>query len=329
MYDTGVIPDSQVLVDLHPKTGKLVPWQKHKLENMSIAESCRRIENIDPTFKGRAAMVEGCGNFLEFKRYEDGEKKLNRAYFCKYRLCFMCMWRRSLKAYGQQSQIMDEVEKLGYRFIFGSLTIQNCQGPDLGNAITLLNQGKFNLMRQNKYKKAVHGSLWTLEVTHNVNRKSQWFDTYHPHLHFIWAVKSTYFKGTNYIKKPQFIKDWQKAAKLDYKPNVWIQAVRKGKAASTVKEVTKYVTKPGNLLTDDDKLTDSGIWNLDKALANRRLIMNTGIMKTVKARLKLDDVETGDLVNVDGETKIRDDLAFVLEQYSWNLGYKQYMKMGA
>jgi hypothetical protein len=57
--------------------------------------------------------------------------------------------------------------------------------------------------------------------------------------------------------------------------------------------------------------------------------MNTGIMKTVKANLKLDDIETGDLVDVDGKTEIREDLSFILEQYNWNLGYKQYMKLGA
>jgi len=326
MYDIGTIPQSQILLDIHPKTGKLAPWQKHKKSTVALAESFRRIEKTDAGFKGRASKLENCGNWLEFRRYLDsGEKTLNRANFCRYRLCPMCGWRRSQKMFGQTSQVMDIAEKEGYRFVFVTLTIRNCEGSALGKDISRLFRAWSNLLRQKKYKSAVCGWMRILEITHNVDRKSESFNTYHPHIHAIWAVKPSYFKGGNYIPQAALIQDWKKAAHLSYDPNVDIRAVRKNRTHGAIKEVSKYATKSDDYLTDDDELTDSGVKILDRALVGRRLVSWGGSLKEIKAQLNLDDVETGDLIHVDGE-QIRDDLAYVIESYSWHAGYKQFIK---
>ncbi len=319
---------NQILIDIHPKTKKLNPWQKHRKNTDALAASCRRIEKIDTFFKGRAARLENCSTWLEFRKYESGDKALNRANFCRYRLCPMCSWRRSLKMFGQTSQVMDVAESQRYRFLFVTLTVRNCSGVYLGRTINSLFKGFSNLLRQGKYKKVVKGWMRTLEVTHNVILGDKSFDTYHPHLHVILVVKESYFKkhGKDYIQQADMIQDWRKALGVDYDPGAHIKAVKQNDKSGSIKEVSKYVTKAGDLLTWDDDLTDSGVWHLDNALAGRRLVSYGGILKQIKADLNLDDVETGDLVNVDGENPLRDDLAYVLEMYHWRAGYGLYIK---
>lgn len=313
-------PETQVLIDIHPKTGKVLPWQRKKKETLEMAASCRRIEKDDPSFKFRAAMLESCGNYLEFHRaIKTGERTLSRANFCKYRLCPMCSWRRSLKIFGQASQVMAEAEKQGYRFVFVTLTVANCQGPDLGSELTRLYAGTLALLRRQKYSNAVHGWMRVLEVTHNVDIYDKSFDTYHPHVHMIWAVKPSYFKGGRYISQAELTDDWEKARKLDYKPLVDIRAVKKHDKGA-IKEVAKYAVKPGEILVQDRDLTDSAVWTLDQALENRRMVAFGGVLKAIKADLKLDDAETGDLINTGDETPLNPDLEYVIEKYKWNVG---------
>ena len=128
----------QVLIDIHPKLKKELPWARKKKETELMAASHMRIDKdfsfTDPvtgnkvsTFNNKAPQLLECGKFLEFKEFiKTGDKKLNKANFCKYRLCPMCSWRRSLKIFGQASQVMAEAEKQGYRFLFVTLTQKNC-----------------------------------------------------------------------------------------------------------------------------------------------------------------------------------------------------------
>src|SRR5699024_12750864 len=49
-------------------------------------------------------------------------------------------------------------------------------------------------------KKAVKGWYRCLEITHNVNRQSKDFDTYHPHFHCLLCVNPSYFTSRDYIR---------------------------------------------------------------------------------------------------------------------------------
>ncbi|HEY8361905.1 MAG TPA: protein rep, partial [Tissierellaceae bacterium] len=112
----------------------MTDWQGKKLRTIELADSYRR---LGEEFKSKQYRVSDCGTFLEFKRFiNDNSMKLNKANFCKVRLCPMCSWRRSLKIYGQVSKIMDEVVKNeDLEFIFLTLTTRNCEGQDLSNTI--------------------------------------------------------------------------------------------------------------------------------------------------------------------------------------------------
>ena len=73
---------------------------KHE-KSVELAEVYSRLD-----LHSRAFRVADCGTFLDFHVTEE-EKKLHRANFCKDRLCPMCNWRRSMKIFGQDYQLMD------------------------------------------------------------------------------------------------------------------------------------------------------------------------------------------------------------------------------
>ena len=49
----------------------------------------------------------------------------------------------------------------------------------------------------------------------------------HPHFHCILMVKSSYFKGSSYIKQSQWAELWQSCLGVDYLPMVDVRTVRK------------------------------------------------------------------------------------------------------
>ena len=205
------------------------------------------------------------------------------------------------------------------------MSFKNCTGPELRNEVSKLFKAYTNLLRVNRVKKQIKGTMRSLEVTHNLDLKSLWYNTFNLHIHAIFVVKSLYFRQ-GYIKQPEWQDLWQKAGKIDYDPHFHIQAV-KLKDKGAIREVSKYSTKPNDiLLINDPHLMDEALFYLDQALAGRRLVSYTGIMKKIKAELNLDDAETGDLVNVDGRQKLNQNLEYVIERYGWDVGYNFYIR---
>lgn len=323
----------QPLID--NSNGKVTDWQGKKLRTIELAESYRR---LGEEFKSKQYRVRECGTFLEFKKFTDNSMKLNRANFCKVRLCPMCSWRRSLKIYGQVSKIMDEVVKNeDLEFIFLTLTTRNCEGQDLSNTIDNIFNAFNKMTKRVKYKKAIKGYFRALEVTHNLNIMSDWFDTYHPHLHIILVVSKNYFKKPDlYINQEEWSNLWKQSLKVDYTPIVDVRRFKGGNSKvikKSIAETAKYTVKSDDYIIREDitneiieTLTDDAVYILDKALAHRRLTAFGGILKKYHKKLNLDDAEDGDLVNTDNE-EIREDLEYIIERYCWNIGYKQYLKV--
>lgn len=325
----------QPLIDIN-SNGKVTDWQGKKLRTIELADSYRR---LGEEFKSKQYRVRDCGTFLEFKRFiNDNTIKLNQANFCKVRLCPMCSWRRSLKIYGQVSKVMDEVVKNeDLEFIFLTLTTRNCEGQDLSNTIDNIFNAFNKMTKRVKYKKAIKGYFRALEVTHNLNIMSDWFDTYHPHLHVILVVNKNYFKKPDlYINQEEWTTLWKQSLKVDYTPIVDVRRFkdRNGKGIEkSIAETAKYTVKSDDYIIREDMtneiietMTDDAVYILDKALAHRRLTAFGGILKVYHKKLNLDDAEDGDLVNTDNE-EIREDLEYIIERYCWNIGYKQYLKV--
>ena len=281
----------------------------------------------------RVIRVMNCGNFLEFRHYQDKTMKLHSANFCKVRLCPMCSWRRSLKIFGQVSAIMHELDKTKeYDYNFLTLTTRNVHHEDLSDSIDLLYKAWNKLSKRKRFKNSIHGFFKALEVTYNYKE-----DTWHPHLHIIQVVRKDYYKRKDlYIPQKEWSELWQKSLQVDYTPIIDIRKVRGRKGqdkSSAVSETAKYSVKDKDyIIADiwneiDEKRTDKNVKTLDAALANRRLASFGGIMAELHKKLNLDDSEDGNLINTHNDEDLHEELDYIIKRYRWDIGFQQYKEV--
>ncbi|WP_394406083.1 protein rep, partial [Streptococcus sp. 20-1249] len=219
--------------------------------------------------------------------------KLYQAYFCKNKLCPMCNWRRSMKYSYQTSQIVDEAikqEPKG-RFLFLTLTVKNVSGSELNEILTKLTKAFDRLFKRVKVQKNLIGYLRSVEVTRNENE-----DTYHPHIHVLLMVKSSYFNSKdNYISQEEWGQMWSQSLKVDYVPMVDIRAVKaQGKGLKgAILETAKYPMKPIEIELEKAQVVEE----LYQGLYKKRQIGYGGLFKEIRKRMQLSDIENGDLVH--------------------------------
>lgn len=228
--------------------------------------------------------------------------------------------------FGQVQTITDKIleRDKSTRFLFATFTVKNVDAENLETCINILNNKFLYLVSRNKtfapakkLKQNLLGYLKAVEVTYNTKDK-----TYHPHLHVIFAVKSTFFKNKqNYMTKKEWIELWQQALGVDYKPQTDIRAIKSG-TAKAVAEVAKYPVKTAPILSLPDDEAVEVLKTLTLSLHKKRFVAYGGIFKTIKQELKLTDVETDkDLVNVDTEQQERFNAVIaVLFKYNFKFG---------
>lgn len=172
-----------------------------------------------------------------------------------------------------------------------TLTVKNVEGEALNSTISQLTKSFDRLFRRAKVKKNLLGYLRSVEVTHNEDDNS-----YHPHIHVLMMVKSSYFKGKeNYITQKEWGDMWSQSLKVDYVPMIDIRTVKEtGKGLrGAVLETAKYPTKPIKFDVENKQVVD----DLYNGLYRKRQLGYGGLFKTIKKQLQLDDVESGDLVH--------------------------------
>lgn len=212
------------------------------------------------------------------------------------------------------------------RFLFLTLTIKNVSGKELNKTLSKMTEGFRRLMMYKKVDKNVLGYLRATEVTYSTEHEN-----YHPHLHVLLFVKSSYFKNTDsYLTQEEWTKLWAKAMKLDYTPVVDIRTVKAHKRKnlkSAIIETAKYPVKPFDVDTEDVTLFSETVKeriteDLTNGLHRKRQIGFGKLFKEIKAELALDDVEEGDLVQTgseeNSESTGREIVAF------WNWDRKNY-----
>lgn len=331
-----------------------IKFRAKHLASEVLAQSYERIG-----YEKKAQRVNDCATYLEFRkplvdasapsyaseRAEDGAEapeklKLINANFCRDRLCPMCSWRRSYKVFSQISRIMDVIQD-DYVFLFLTLTVRNCSSDKLSETIDSLQSGWRKLIHYKRFNTAVKGFFKALEVTRNTDLLSLSFNTYHPHLHNILAVKKSYFKSKEYIKHSEWLEMWQRAmqdptiTQVNIKRCTNKQDIKEGERAvkalgSAVAEVAKYSVKSGDFLGRFNKLgfliapfpddeIDEAVKTFGSALHGRRLTAFGGVFDDVAKKLQLDDCENGDLIHID-DSDIRPDVGYMILKYSWSCG---------
>lgn len=344
-------------------TGKIRPWVEHKKSIYPIAKSYERLGMADI-----ADRMLQCGQWLKFETCGDrcGYRRLTWANFCRTRLCGMCQWRKSYRVAVDVRKVCHEAyRRYTYRgklrWILLTLTVRNaCNHKELKDTLTMLSKGWQRMMQRAQVKKAVIGSFRAVEVTINNEkfkkytkgkRKGQfvrdkkgnlipneWYGTYHPHIHALVAVNSSYFarKKGYYIKQKDWVKLWRHACRLDYDPNVdvrpvkdkrnieWEESLKQELMELTedeqkqylqlkrmdgaVAEVSKYATKSGDIVGSDNEETDRRVWELHVALRDKRFMSYTGLLRDcwldLKKQGEVEDAESkdADLIHM-GENK--------------------------
>lgn len=269
-----------------------------------------------------ADRVEFCATYMKFGIIGENRGLLS-ANFCKLRLCPICTARGAVVRAKLLSRVMDAVQvEHKCQYLFLTLTIKNVPGEKLGEAIGQLTKAWDRLLHHRPVQAAVMGSFRAIEITRNG-------DMYHPHIHAIIAVEDAYFAKKNglYLTQAEWLRRWQMALKVDYKPTVDIRRTNDNKGGKgAVLEAAKYVTKDSDYISDSlsDEQAAQIVTDYTRALYHRRLTSFTGWLKETAQRLQADDLDHVDLEQGDDAT-IREDLAEVIEEYGWHFGAGDYV----
>ena len=319
--DTG-----EVLKDVS-STGREYPWHERKQENVELLKLLKMARKIDSEVisPARLKSLEDCASWLRYAQRDDGTRKLEKANFCRLRLCPMCGWRKSLKLFVQVSAITDAIlaDKKA-RFIFITLTIENVAGDKLKETIKQMNEGFKCLVQSKKsmaagkvFRENLLGYMKAIEVTYNARHNN-----FHPHIHCIFEVRPSYFKTNNggYINHAGWRKMWQSVMGLDYEPQVNVKAI-KNTTAKAVAEVAKYPVKTSGILKIKNKeKAAAALTQLKHGVHNCHFVTFGGDFRKYKRKLALDDIESGDLVHVETDEQELNAVALVLFKWRADVG---------
>lgn len=298
------------------------PWRKSKCLSGYLSDVYEGLSDESGSCKesmrlfNKSERTHFCGEDLKFS-VTDGIKKLERANFCKDRLCPMCTWRKSLRTGRVVQKVVDYLDN-DYRYVMLTLTLKNCTDAELSDTLDVFLDGFKAFMEYKECKKAFRGYFRSLECKRALDSQM-----WHPHIHALIAVKKTYFKHNDYIRHDRLRELWGKAVRADYLPQVEIHTIR-GDVGHAVCEVAKYTLKGDEILFPEDiEYSKDLIRLLDVVLKNRRFATWGGVMN--KARKEIITVEEAeDLMDTDGEEI---DENTHLEYYRWIYGVTNYRRL--
>jgi len=311
LKDTGeVLDDKKLGVDKGNEYIETCAFTLRKKQSLAISNA---FNSLGMEKKGQ--YIRDCGGLLGFKECPSGHfKKLAFANFCGQRLCPMCQWRRSLKTFGQVSQIYNVISsrynERSYSAVMLTLTIKNCEHGELEKTVSNLTKS-FNRLfdcKKNNLPFKVVGYFRALEVTYNKKQNN-----FHPHIHALLLVNQADYNKYFALKDKIIFKtqdlisnNWARLLKVE-RAFVHLQRM-KNSELKMIAEVAKYATKPSSYIEktkDDTYFVNSDVLlEIHNGLFRKRLISFGGLFKDIKKELSLDDIEkTKDLINVSEKEK--------------------------
>jgi plasmid rolling circle replication initiator protein Rep len=249
-------------------------WDFHK----SASQKISFFYQSDAEFSSKASRVETCADLLKFQFIDtpEGESvlKLRSAQFCRVRLCPVCQWRRSMlwraKLFQNLPTLLSEQPNL--KFVFLTLTVQNCEIENLSETLKNMNSAFSRLRKLKKFTSVVKGYIKATEVTKSKDGKA------HPHFHIILAVEPKFF-GRSFIKTSEWAEMWQSCLKVNYLPVCDARKIKveNGNLDSrAIIETLKYTTKVETLVEDKDWFLE-----LTRQLERKRFLDTGGIFKNL------------------------------------------------
>jgi plasmid rolling circle replication initiator protein Rep len=250
-------------------------WNTLKKNTVRFIGLCKESE----TLKHMVKTLDNCGDFLAFMPDDNGELKFRYSWFCRNRLCPMCIKRRSLKQYAEACKLVEAMPEGTWLHLV--LTVPNVSFDDLGETISQMNKASSEFFRSKEIKRAFRGALRVLEVTYNSIRND-----WHPHFHcLIFAPKSYCTNPKLYLKRDRLIELWSRYMRCEIK-QVYITRIKD--PYSALPEVVKYCFKP---FTPDDTagISEKVFYEcIYTALHGRRVIQSYGLIRDTIRSLKID-----------------------------------------
>ena len=284
-------------------------WDKHRHNADLVADLYRG--NI--AFNTYAQRMDSCAQILDFKLVPDldlGELqlKLSAAHFCRVPQCPVCQSRRSLMWKARALRALPLVIKNfpDYRWLFLTLTQKNCLVSELRETVLEMNKSFKRLTKLKRW--TVEGWIKSLEITRGKDGSA------HPHFHCLLIVSPVYFKR-NYISYQEWCDLWQRASRLNYKPQVHVRAVAKDRDPTIlIPEILKYSVKESDLYKSREFLL-----GITEQLYKIRRISVGGILRSYMKKL---EEEPEDLIGKNEENENEVDEGHLY--FQWKYGEKKY-----
>lgn len=205
------------------------------------------------------------------------------------------------------------------RFIFLTLTVENCLLEELRETLKMMNAGWQRLIQLKSFPAI--GFVRSTEVTRAED------DRAHPHFHALLMVRKSYFKKS-YLSQEKWTGLWRDSVRLSYQPIVDVRTVTDHKSPdglveplrSAILETLKYAVKPTDLIEGDSWLTE-----MTRQTHKLRFLATGGVLKDALGKIEPETNE--ELIRVSEETEV-----FLTSQHSnikifdWEKPVKRYRR---
>lgn len=308
IYENGVPDDADLHLSDLSKRDKV--WDGHRNDTHSIAQIYQNTE-----FERYSERMSLCSPYLDFSIDSEQGLKLQRSFFCHVRNCPVCQWRKSLYWKAMMYKTYDTIKDdyADYRWLFLTLTVQNCHISDLRDTLKMMQKAFVKLSKRKEFANVV-GFVRTTEVTRDKKRP---YTHAHPHFHCMLLVSPKYFFGGNYIKHSDWVKIWGDCLGVSYAPNVDIRAVKSSsdefELRDVIAETIKYACKPSDMIHDNTKQAQEWFIEYTHQVHKMRFVNSGGILKNALKSEK--DITDADMIalsdNNDSDTKDNRLMSFV------------------
>jgi len=310
---------------------KDVKWSVKKYRSSQIERIL--FKSMYPTHNAYAKRVRDCANRVTFKGSvcnDTGEFILNlsSAFFCHFRHCPICDWRRSLRSQAIFKNALPKImeENPRSRWLFLTLTVENCEIQNLRETIGEMNKA-FERMIKRKAFSFIKGWIRKVEVTQEKNRKNY----AHPHFHCLIMVNESYFKNKGYLTHKDWVKYWTQAMRSKVDLTLDIQGLREkvdpnGKALVELLKTFNYSVKTNDIVRDD--VTTEWFFEYINQVHALKFLTSGGELKNIFRRLKIDDESDEELINVDDQNIESDSEELDVElSFGYQYHLRQYIKI--
>ena len=290
-------------------------WENKKKLNQKLADYFFHGVYVSDKTLG---YIENCWSWVNWATNDDRtRKKVLDATPCNNRFCAVCNTLRSKRdttALGTVMRYINVEHKK--EFIFVTFTAPNVTEDKLKAEINRQKLAFKNLCKRKELLAVNKGYVCKHEITYNKNEliteemyygdgkkkkpqkgyfeprglfvgdKNPNYNTYHVHLHIVFAVNASYFKDKTYLNTDKWGGLWRSVMKDENINNPDVRRIRTGKDFKNIKEFTKYQAKA------TDYLINQQVFDVFyRALKGTKLMTYNGLFREGRKKYKAGELD--------------------------------------